>query len=177
MPRLLLPLIVALLTASPSPAIRPAAQDDLHQKVEEAIAAFRRADSTMTRLFTSDEAYAVFPSVGKGGLILGGAHGNGELFEHGAVTGRASLTQVTVGLQLGGQVYREVIFFADSASLASFKQGHLALSAQVSAVAAAEGRAANAKYREGVLVFTIAKGGLMLEASVGGQKFSFRPTH
>jgi lipid-binding SYLF domain-containing protein len=173
MNRALLSLAV-LFTASP-PAVHPAARDDFHQKVMEAIAAFRHADSTIDRLFASARAYAVFPSVGKGGFGLGGAHGNGELFEHGAVTGRTSLTQVTVGLQIGGQVYREVIFFQDTAALASFKKGQFALSAQVSAVAAAEGAAANAKYREGVLVFTIAKGGLMLEASVGGQKFSFKP--
>jgi lipid-binding SYLF domain-containing protein len=175
MPRALLPL-VALLMASSSPAAPPSTRDDLHQKVLEAIAAFRRVDASMGPVFASARAYAVFPSVGKGGFGLGGAHGNGELFEHGAVTGRTSLTQVTVGFQVGGQVYREVIFFEDPAALASFKKGHFALSAQVSAVAAAEGAAANAKYREGVLVFTLAKGGLMLEASVGGQKFSFKPT-
>jgi lipid-binding SYLF domain-containing protein len=167
----------AVLMTSSSPAIDPSARDDLHQKVMEAIAAFRHADSTMGGLFATARAYAVFPSVGKGGFGIGGAHGKGELFEHGAVTGRTTLTQVTVGLQIGGQVYREVIFFQDTAALTSFKKGHFALSAQVSAVAAAEGAAANAKYREGVLVFTIAKGGLMLEASVGGQKFSFKPTH
>jgi lipid-binding SYLF domain-containing protein len=162
---------------SSAPVIDPSARDDYHQKVMEAIAAFRRADSTIGRIFDSGRAYAVFPAVGKCGLIVGGAHGNGELFEQGMVTGRTSLTQVTVGLQFGGQVYREVIFFDDPAALASFKKGHFALSAQVSAVAAAEGAAANAKYRDGVLVFTLAKGGLMLEASVGGQKFSFKPTH
>ena len=166
--------LVLMLTVAPSPA-HPGAGDDLHQKVVEAIAAFRQADPTIGPLFGSARAYAVFPSVGKGGFGIGGAHGNGELFEHGVVTGRTSLTQVTVGLQIGGQVYREVIFFEDPAALASFKKGHFALSAQVSAVAAAEGAAANAKYREGVLVFTLAKGGMMLEASVGGQKFSFKP--
>jgi lipid-binding SYLF domain-containing protein len=143
----------------------------------EAIAAFRSADSTIGRLFSSAAAYVVFPSVGKGGLGLGGAHGNGELFEGGRVSGRASLTQLTVGLQVGGQVYREVIFFESQPALASFKKGRFALSAQVSAVAAAEGAAATARYREGVLVFTLAKGGLMAEASVGGQKFSFKPAH
>jgi lipid-binding SYLF domain-containing protein len=142
----------------------------------EAIDAFRRTDPSMAKLFGSAEAYAVFPSVAKGGLGLGGARGHGELFEDGAVTGRATLTQVTVGLQFGGQAYREVIFFENQAALTSFKKGHFALSAQVSAVAAAEGAAATAKYREGVLVFTQAKGGLMYEASVGGQKFSFKPT-
>jgi lipid-binding SYLF domain-containing protein len=168
--------LAVLLTASP-PAVHPQTGDDFHQRVMEAIAAFRHADSTIDRLFASAKAYAVFPSVGKAGFGLGGAHGNGELFEHGAVTGRTSLTQVTVGLQVGGQSYREVIFFEDTAALASFKKGQFALSAQMSAVAAAEDAAANAKYREGVLVFTIAKGGLMLEASVGGQKFSFKPAH
>ena len=168
--------LTVLFVASAIPIARPSAGDDLHQKVMEAITAFRRDDSSMEKLFNSAAAYAVFPSVGKGGLGLGGARGHGKLFEHGAVTGRATLTQVTVGLQFGGQVYREVIFFQNGASLTSFKKGHFALSAQVSAVAAAEGAAATAKYRDGVLVFTHAKGGLMYEASVGGQKFSFKPT-
>jgi lipid-binding SYLF domain-containing protein len=170
-----LPLLVLLMAPHYSAPPAPAG-DDYHKKVMEAIAAFRHADSTIGGLFGSARAYAVFPAVGKGGLGIGAAHGNGELFEHGAVTGRTSLSQLTVGLQFGGQVYREVIFFEDPAALTSFKKGHFALSAQVSAVAAAEGAAANAKYRDGVLVFTLAKGGLMFEASVGGQKFSFKPT-
>ncbi len=88
--------------------------------------------------------------------------------------GKATLTQLTVGLQLGGQAYTEVIFFETEKALANFKKGEFAMAAQVSAVAAAAGASANAKYVEGVSVFTLAKGGVMAEASVGGQKFSYQ---
>jgi lipid-binding SYLF domain-containing protein len=88
--------------------------------------------------------------------------------------GEASLTQVTVGFQLGGQAYAELIFFETQSALDSFKSSQFALSAQASAVAAAEGASANAKYQLGVSVFTLARGGLMYEASVGGQKFKFQ---
>ncbi len=119
--------------------------------------------------------YAIFPSVGKGAFIVGGAAGTGCLYQGGAIIGQAKLVQATIGLQLGGQSYAEVIFFQNDDVIASFKRNSFEMSAQVSAVAAASGASANAKYRQGVLVFTVAKGGLMYEASVGGQKFTFKP--
>jgi lipid-binding SYLF domain-containing protein len=117
----------------------------------------------------------VFPSIAKGAIGIGGAHGKGQVFEKGKLIGEASVSQVTIGFQLGGQVYSEVIFFENKDTLESFKKSELAFSAQVSAVAAAEGASANAKYQLGVAVFTLAKGGLMYEASIGGQKFKFKP--
>mgnify|MGYP003525687021 CR=1 FL=1 len=104
-----------------------------------------------------------------------GAAGTGCLYQGGGIIGQAKLVQVTVGLQLGGQSYAEVIFFQNDDVIAAFKRNSFEMSAQMSAVAAASGASANAKYRQGVLVFTVAKGGLMYEASVGGQKFTFKP--
>jgi len=129
----------------------------------------------MEKFFDASAGYAVFPTVTKGAMGVGAAHGDGEVIVHGAVIGTTSLTQVTIGAQLGGQQYSEIIFFDDKDALESFKGGHFTMSAQVSAVAAAEGASANAKYSSGVAVFTVAKGGLMYEASVGGQKFTFHP--
>jgi lipid-binding SYLF domain-containing protein len=106
---------------------------------------------------------------------LGGAHGTGEVFAKGQKIGNASLTQFTIGFQLGGQVYSEIIFFETEAALEDFKQSKFKLSAQASAVAAAEGVSENARYSQGVAIFTLAKSGLMFEGSVGGQKFSFTP--
>ena len=126
--------------------------------------------SSRTRPATSS-----FPSVGKAGLGIGGAHGNGEVFESGKVIGKASMTQVTIGLQLGGQEYSEAIFFDRDSDLEDFTAGRLELAAQVSAVALSAGAAAGADYRNGVVVFTRTKAGLMAEASVGGQKFSYEP--
>jgi hypothetical protein len=135
------------------------------------------ADPGLTRLFDTAPGYAVFATVGKGAVGIGGAHGNGVLFEKGSAMGKTTLTQVTVGLQLGGQAYSEVIFFETDKALADFKKGEFTMAAQVSAVAATAGASANAKYVDGVSVFTLAKGGVMAEASVGGQKFSYLPFH
>ena len=140
-----------------------------------AIELFKKTDSKIGNLFSSSAGYAVFPSVTKGAIGIGAAHGTGEVFTKKRMIGTATLTQVTIGLQLGGQEYAEVIFFEDQAALDAFTVSKFTMSAQVSAVAAAEGSSGNAKYRQGVLVFTIAKGGLMFEASVGGQKFKFTP--
>lgn len=147
----------------------------LEADVAAAIKAFQKADSGLKATFEKAAGYAVFPNVGKGGFVLGGAHGNGLVYEQGKLIGTASLTQVTVGAQVGGQEFAEVIFFEDPATLERFKESQLEMSAQLSAVAAAEGASRNAKYEQGVLVFTQAKKGLMAEASVGGQKFKFRP--
>jgi hypothetical protein len=142
---------------------------------DQAVGELQRADPGLDRFFDDAAGYAVFATVGKGAVGLGGAHGTGVLYEKGLATGKTTLTQVTVGLQLGGQAYTEVIFFETPKSLASFKGGRYALAAQVSAVAAKEGASANARYVEGVSVFTLAKGGVMVEASVGGQKFGYTP--
>jgi lipid-binding SYLF domain-containing protein len=147
----------------------------LLRDAEAAVAAFQQADPSLSRFFTGAVGYAVFPSVGKGAAGIGGAYGRGVLFEHGKPTGRTSLTQVTIGAQLGGQAYSEIVFFEGNEAVASFKKGQLAMAAQVSAVAANAGASANARYARGVAVFTLAKGGLMAEASVGGQRFGFRP--
>jgi lipid-binding SYLF domain-containing protein len=146
----------------------------LRDDVQIAIEAFKHDDSSLKKVFDGAAGYVVFPNVGKGGLIFGGAHGNGLAFEKGKLIGQASLTQITVGAQIGGQEFSEVIFFETPQALERFKESKIEMSAQVSAVAAAEGVSENAKYVDGVMVFTRAKQGLMAEASVGGQKFKFK---
>ena len=140
---------------------------------EAAKEAFIKQDEGLSTFFNSAVGYVIFPNVGKGGLGVGGASGNGILYVGGKAIGTAKLTQVTIGLQAGGQAYREVIFFEDNKQLEKFKENKVELSAQVSAVAASAGASADAKYNEGVAIFTMAKKGLMYEASVGGQKFKF----
>lgn len=164
-----LTLALALTSSLATPA---AAQQD----VPHAVAEFKKADPSIAKWFDEAYGYAIFPSVGKGAIGIGGARGKGWVYEQGKIIGRTSLTQVTIGLQLGGQAYREVIFFKDETALKDFCRGNYELSAQASAVAANQGAAANAKYNGGVAIFTMAKGGLMYEASVGGQKFSFKPS-
>ena len=140
---------------------------------QDAKAEFLKADKTMSGFFSKAYGYVIFPNVGKGGLGIGGASGNGAVYQGGKLVGSAKLTQISIGLQAGGQSYREVIFFENKGVMDRFKDNHVELSAQVSAVAASSGASANAKYIEGVMVFTMQKGGLMYEASVGGQKFKF----
>ncbi len=136
---------------------------------------FTHTDSLMKKRFKNDYGYVVFPNVGKGAVGVGGASGGGIVYEKGVIIGKAQMTQVTVGFQFGGQAYREVVFFEDKATLDRFKENKFEFSAQVSAVAAKAGASADAKYANGVLIFTQQKGGLMYEASVGGQKFKYTP--
>lgn len=139
------------------------------------IAKFKEKDPGMAEIFAKAAGYAVFPTVGKGAIGVGGARGKGSVYQHGKLIGRSTLTQVTIGFQLGGQVYSEVVFFQTAEALENFKLGHLKLDAQASAVALTERASADVGYRSGVAIVTMAKGGLMYEASVGGQKFSFHP--
>lgn len=155
--------------------LHAAGNEKLTAEVKDTIDQFKKADPGLETFFKESAGYVVFPKVAKGGLGIGAAKGKGQLFEKDKVLGEASLTQVTIGLQLGGQVYSEAVFFENEKALQDFKDGNVEFSAQVSAVAAAEGASANAKYKLGVAVFTLARGGLMYEASLGGQKFKFKP--
>ncbi len=145
----------------------------LVQDSKVAKADFVAADGLLNNLFASAYGYVIFPNVGKGGIGIGGAAGNGIVYERGNIIGKAKLTQLSIGFQFGGQAYREVIFFESKADLDRFKANKIEFSAQASAVAVTTGASANVKYKEGVLIFTQQKGGLMYEASVGGQKFNF----
>lgn len=153
----------------------PAETDTMTGKVNTAVADFKAADPSLEKFFKDAYGYAVYPSVGKGGFWIGGAYGDGEVYEQGHLIGVTSITQVTVGPQIGGQAYSEIIFFRDKQALDTFKAGNFTFNAQVSAVAATTGAAANADYSSGVAVFTLVEGGLMAEATIGGQKFSFTP--
>jgi lipid-binding SYLF domain-containing protein len=166
-------IVLGMVLLGTSASLR-AADEKREKEVTNTIQQFNKADEGMVKFFDGAAGYAVFPTVGKGAIGVGGAHGKGLVFEKGKLIGETSLTQVTVGLQLGGQSYAEVVFFETAEALDAFKKGKFALSAQVSAVAAASGASANAKYQLGVAVFTLAKSGLMYEASVGGQKFKFK---
>jgi lipid-binding SYLF domain-containing protein len=135
---------------------------------------FIKGDALMQSLFDNSYGYVIFPNVGKGAIGVGGAAGNGAVFQKGTLIGMADMHQVSVGFQWGGQAYREVIFLETEADLNRFKQNKIEFSGQASAVAVTKGAAANLKYKDGVMIFSQTKGGLMYEASVGGQKFKFR---
>jgi lipid-binding SYLF domain-containing protein len=169
-------LVFATLAVSTANAWDPKKIEDRHEKAQEAKAAMLEQDADMQRFFDSAAAYVIIPTVGKGGIGIGGARGKGLLYEGGQITAEVTLTQLTIGFQWGGQAYSEFIFFKDDVALADFKRGNYELGAQASAVAVTAGASADANYSNGVAIFTQAKGGLMYEASVGGQKFKVEPT-
>ena len=132
-------------------------------------------DPTMQEWVNHAHGYAVFPSVGKAGLGVGGSYGNGIVFERGQPVGTTRMIQGTIGLQIGAQNFTQVIFFQDEAALRTFQRGNYEFSAQATAVAVTAGVAATTSYEKGVAVFILARGGLMAEASLGGQKFEYQP--
>lgn len=165
----------------------------LADEYDDTIRVFRDAGQSAT-FFSKSYGYAVFPTIGKGGLIVGGAHGSGHVYEQGKYLGDSSVTQVTVGLQAGGEAYSEIIFFQDKRAFDEFTAGTFEFSAQAQAVAITAGASAQSStggstagassskkdaktagaYYKGMAVFTVAKGGAMFEASIGGQKFSYK---
>jgi lipid-binding SYLF domain-containing protein len=152
-----------------------ASRENLDAQVQTAIQTAKNTDPGLQKFFDTAAGYAVFPSVGKGAFVAGGAFGRGQLFQGGQLVGYCSLTQATVGLAVGGQEYTEIIFLETPDAVNKFKAGDLAFAAQASAVAVKSGASANAKYANNVLVFTLGESGLMVEASIGGQKFSYQP--
>src|SRR5690606_8495357 len=160
-------------------AVGATAQNDKDKKImadaEKAKATLIAEDPGLQQHFDNASGYVIFPNVGKGGFIIGGATGNGVLFENGTAIGMADLKKLNVGLQAGGQAIIEVIFFENDAALDNFKKGNFAFSAEASAVLANEGKSKDANYKDGVMVFALPKAGLMADASVGGQKFGYTP--
>jgi len=155
-------------------AWEPDSGDKLELSVAQALTKAKDKDAAMEQWFSTAYAYAVFPKVGKGGIGVGGAHGKGIVIRGDSTIAKTSLSQLTIGFQLGGQVYSEYIFFKDETAFNDFARGNFEMGAQVSAVAITAGASADANYNGGVAVFTIADGGLMYEATVGGQKFKYK---
>ena len=160
---------------------RVAAQEtdyDLEKKkleVAQAIEGLVADDAGLQRFFDDSYGYAVFPSVGKGGFVVGGAHGTGLVYQGGNLIGQSTLKQVDVGLQLGGQSFIQVMFFQGKEDLDRFMADKLEFSGQASAVAITAGASADIDYAKGVAVVSKTKGGLMYEATLGGQKFEYKP--
>jgi lipid-binding SYLF domain-containing protein len=171
-----LPLLTFVALAMLVPAQADEAENEkLAKDVQVALSNLKAKDSSFEKTLKKVHGYVIFPRIAKGGFIVGGAGGAGEVYEDGKLIGRAKLSQGTIGAQIGGQVFTEVILFDTKAALDRFKQSRWEMNAQISAVAAAEGVADNAKFSDGVAVITLPVGGLMAEASVGGQKLEFIP--
>jgi lipid-binding SYLF domain-containing protein len=180
-------IIIAMLLSAPALAGA--------DKYDDTIAVFKKSPQVQP-FFESAYGYAVFPTVGKGGIGIGGAYGKGQVYRQGEFTGNTSLAKVTIGFQLGGQAFSEIIFFQDKRAYDQFTSGSFEFDATASAVAITAGAQAQAgttgntagasagpatgtqaetSYSRGMAIFIHAKGGLMYEAAIGGQKFSFEP--
>jgi len=159
---------------SPAPKNAPE-QSTLASETSTALTAFKNEDPTLQTLIAKSVGYAVFPEVGKAGFIAGASYGNGEVFEAGRKIGYADITQGSFGLQAGAQTFGELILFLRQEDLNAFKENSFSLNANLSAVAIKSGAAAATDTGKGVVVFVRSKGGLMAEASVGGQRFRFKP--
>lgn len=154
-----------------------------------------KSSLTGQKFFASAYGYAVFPTIGKGGFGIGGAHGKGQVYRNDAVTGKSSMSQISIGFQAGGQSYSQVVFFENKKAFDTFTSGNfefnagvsaIAINASVGASAGTTGNSANtgankernrqagASYSSGMVVLTVAKGGLMYEASIAGQKYKYK---
>ncbi|BCN93903.1 hypothetical protein THMIRHAM_16880 [Thiomicrorhabdus immobilis] len=169
-------------------------QDVSDAEFEQTIAAFQKAPQSAA-FFDHSYGYAVFPTIGKVGFVIGGAYGKGRVYEQGRFSGNVEMTQATIGFQLGGQAFSQIIFFQDQRAYDEFTSGNFEFGAQASAIvitaganaeASTKGTSASAnagnkyvkadgQYYKGMAVFSLAKGGLMYEATLGGQKFNFYP--
>ncbi len=164
-------------------------------KFADTIAVYKKSVAVQP-FFKNAYGYAVFPTIGKGGIVIGAAYGEGQVYARGKVTGTASLAKMSVGFQLGGQAFSQMIFFEDERAFEEFTSGSFEFDASASAVAITAGAQAKAGtegatagasagpatgaqaktgYHKGMAVFVHTKGGLMYEASIGGQKFSYKP--
>ncbi|MEG9328272.1 lipid-binding SYLF domain-containing protein [Salinimicrobium catena] len=149
--------------------------DDLMNDVREEREMIREKYPNAARMFDEAQGYAIFPNVGKGAYIVGGASGNGAVYENGRHIGYADLKQVDVGFQLGGKAFVEILFFESASALQRFKDGNFELSANASAVLLDEGVSGDIEFQDGIAIVTVPKAGAMAGISVGGQKFDFRP--
>lgn len=159
-------------------ATAPASQADRMELIgtsNATLSGMYAADEGLEPFVTKSYAYVIFPSVGKGGLGIGGAYGRGVVYQGGKTIGYSDLSQATIGLQAGGQSFSELVVFEDKDSFDRFKTGKLNFSANASAVALKSGAAGSAKYTDGVAVFVNPTGGLMVEASIGGQQLTYQP--
>jgi lipid-binding SYLF domain-containing protein len=154
---------------------RPEGKTTLSAQVREAIAVFKTQDPSIERFFNDSQGYAVLPKIGKGAFIIGGAYGQGEVYRNGTMIGYCSITQATIGASIGGETFREIIFFRTRADMEVFLGGEYTFAAQATAVAMDTGAAAKADYHDGVAVFIMTDQGLMVDASIGGQKFKYLP--
>jgi len=148
---------------------------DLQTSADRTLQELKEADASLDGVLDDSAGYAVFPTIGKGGLIIGGGYGRGALYEDGKVTGYTDMTQAAVGALIGGQSFTELVVFQTPETLANFKKGNFSFGANASAIALNKGAASATEFKDGVAIFTRPNQGLMADASLNGQKFRYVP--
>ena len=152
-----------------------AGKERLDNSIDSTMKQLREKDPGIDDFLSNAYAYAIFPTVGKGGAIVGGSYGHGEVYQGGKKIGYADISQATIGAQIGGEAYTEILAFESEAAFDNFKKGSMKFAANASAVALKSGVARTMRYSNGVAVFVNVKSGAMAEAAVGGQSFSYQP--
>ena len=167
--------VVALAASCSTAPEKPRERRALSMDTTAFVARAKETDRSLTKFFDNCVGYAAIPEIGKGGFIVGGAYGKGQLFDsRGRLIGYCDVSQGSIGAQIGGQTFGELIFFENDRAMSNFKGNKYSLSAQASAVALTEGAGAASNYRDNVAVFVLNPKGLMLEASIGGQQFTYQ---
>jgi lipid-binding SYLF domain-containing protein len=173
--RLALIVPILLLSVSTASARKNKDKGEIAEMVVQVKKDWQAKDKTFNKTLKKAYAYAIFPSVGKGGFIVGASHGAGEVYKKSKLIGHAKMTQTTVGTQVGGQTYAEVILFKNKKALDRFKANRFEGTAAASAIGGKKGAAAASKYKDGVAIMVLPIKGAMAEAAGGGQKFAFEP--
>lgn len=171
---MLFALVASLVGCATSPKTDKGKRD-LEARAQTTLRDMRARDPGLDSVLAGSAGYAVFPEIGKGGAVVGAAYGRGVLFERGQPTGFVELNQGSIGAQLGGQTFSELLVFEDPGAIDRLKRGVFSVGANASAVALTSGASANAEFIDGVAVFTVPRGGMMAELSISGQQFNFEP--
>lgn len=164
-------LIGACATAPKTPSDRA----NLAARAEATLRVMKERNPNLQSVLNESIGYAVFPEIGKGGIGIGAAYGRGVLYENGRMIGFVELNQASIGAQLGGQTFAELIVLRDHAAIERLKGGSFSLGADVSAVALTAGAAATADFQNGVAVYVMPRGGLMAELTISGQQINYQP--
>jgi lipid-binding SYLF domain-containing protein len=150
-------------------------QSTIEERAAATLKRLEEKDPGLKQMLKKAYAYAVFPSVGKASLVVGGSYGHGAVYERGKFIGHATISQFTAGVQIGGDTFTEVLVFQNQGALERLKHGRMAFAANASAVLVKAGAAAAKGFSNGVAAYTYASGGMLLEIAIGGQKFKFKP--
>jgi lipid-binding SYLF domain-containing protein len=142
---------------------------------DKTLAELKQSDASLNAVLDDSAGYAVFPTIGKGGFIIGGGYGRGTLYEDGKITGYTDMSQAAIGALIGGQTFTELLVFKSPEALLKFKNGDFSFGAHASAIALNNGAAAGTEFKDGVAIFTRSNQGLMADASLNGQKFRYTP--